>query len=114
MYFVGPAVFWLQSLEDSATASSWEELCHIVCKSFDRDQHNQLLRQFFHVKKIGTVSEYFEKFDELVHQILAHDPKFNAANVISRFIDGLREDIRAVVLIHRPENLDTASSLALL
>jgi hypothetical protein len=49
-----------------------------------------------------------------VHQLLAHDSKFNPATVISKFIDGLREDIRAVVLIHRSENLDTASSLALL
>lgn len=32
----------------------------------------------------------------------------------TRFIDGLRDDIRAVVLVHRPQDLDTASSLALL
>ena len=45
---------------------------------------------------------------------MAHDAKFNSANVVSKFIDGLRDDIRAVVLIHRHESLDTASSLALL
>jgi hypothetical protein len=32
----------------------------------------------------------------------------------NRFIDGLRDDIRSVVLVHRPRNLDTASSIALL
>lgn len=36
MYFVGPAVFWLQSLEHSVSASSWK-LCLLVCKRFDRD-----------------------------------------------------------------------------
>jgi len=60
------------------------------------------------------VAEYIEKFDELVHQILAHDAKFNSANVVNKFIAGLIDDIRVVVLIHRPESLDTASSLALL
>jgi hypothetical protein len=34
--------------------------------------------------------------------------------IISRFIDGLREDIRAVVILHRPPTLDSACSLALL
>jgi hypothetical protein len=37
MYFIGPAMFWLQSLEDSVSVSSWEELCLLVCKCFDRD-----------------------------------------------------------------------------
>jgi hypothetical protein len=32
----------------------------------------------------------------------------------NRFIDGLRDDIRYVVLVHRPRNLDTTSSIALL
>lgn len=32
----------------------------------------------------------------------------------TRFIDGLREDIRAIVIVHRPSNLDSACSLALL
>lgn len=81
----------------------WNELCTAVCNRFDREQYNQLLRLFFHVKQ-----------NELIHQILAHDPKFNTATITSRFIDWLRDDIKAIVLIHRPENLDTASSLALL
>uniref|UniRef100_A0A8R7V0R5 Uncharacterized protein n=1 Tax=Triticum urartu TaxID=4572 RepID=A0A8R7V0R5_TRIUA len=33
---------------------------------------------------------------------------------LTRFIEGLRADIRAVVLIQRPPDLDTACSLALL
>lgn len=44
---------------------------------------------------MGSVFEYIEKFDELVHQILAHDPKFNYDTMISKFIDDLKEDIRA-------------------
>jgi hypothetical protein len=60
------------------------------------------------------VAKYIEKFDSIVHQILAHDPKFSVATITNRFIDGLKEDIRNVVLVHRPANLDTASSIALL
>jgi len=49
-----------------------------------------------------------------VHQLLAHDPGFNPSVITSRFVDGLRNDIKAVVLVHRPKDLDTASSLAIL
>lgn len=49
-----------------------------------------------------------------MHQILAHDPKFSAATITNHFIDGLKDEIRAVVLVHNPSNLDTAASIALL
>ena len=49
-----------------------------------------------------------------MHQLLAHDPTMKPAMITNRFIDGLREDVRSVVLLHRPVDLDTACSLALL
>lgn len=100
MRFVGTAAFWLQSLEVSPTYLTWLDLCKAVSDRFERDQHHLLLRKFFHVKQLGSVSEYIEKFDDLVHQILAHDPKFNTATITSHFIDGLRDDIRTVVMVH--------------
>ena len=36
------------------------------------------------------------------------------AMITNRFIDGLRDEVRAIVLLHRPVDLDTACSLALL
>jgi hypothetical protein len=114
MHLISNAAFWAQSLDFSLRDLPWVELSKLVCDRFEKDQHDYLLRQFFHVKQTNSVSEYIEKFDTIVHQILAHDPKFNSATVTNRFIDGLRDDIRAVVLVHRPGNLDTASSIALL
>lgn len=60
------------------------------------------------------MADFIERFDSIVHQILAHDPKFSTATITNHFIDGLKDDIRAVVLVHRPSNLDTASAIALL
>lgn len=45
---------------------------------------------------------------------MAHEPAFSSATIVNRFIDGLKDDIRAVVIIQRPHNLDSASSIALL
>ena len=77
---------------------------------FDRDEQNQIIRQFFRHRQTASVSEYIETFNELVHQMLAHDPTIASSVICNRFIDGLHDDIRDVVIVHRPQDLDTASS----
>jgi predicted amidophosphoribosyltransferase len=114
MNFIGMAAFWLQSMESAVKELSWKDLCAAVTTRFEKDQYNQLVRQFFHIKQHTGVSEYIEQFDELVHQLKAHDPSFNASLITNKFVDGLRAGIKAVVMIHKPINLDSASSLALL
>lgn len=69
---------------------------------------------FLHAKQTGSVIDYISHFDNLMHQLLAHDPLVNPVLLTGKFVDGLREDIRAVVMLHRPNDLDTASSLAIL
>ena len=81
---------------------------------FDRDQFNHFIRQFFHVKQTGTVVEYITLFDDLMHQLLAHDPLVNPAILTGKFIDGLKLEIRAALLLHKPKDLNTTSSLAIL
>lgn len=49
-----------------------------------------------------------------MHQLVAHDPSLPSSVITNRFIDGLKREIRTVILVHRPKDLDTASSLALL
>jgi hypothetical protein len=71
-------------------------LCKVVCDRFEKDQHNFLLRQFFRIKQTEGVADYIERFDSTVHQILAHDPKFSTATITNRFIDGLKDEVRAV------------------
>jgi hypothetical protein len=114
MHLTGNAAFWAQSLEFPLQTLSWQAFCKLVCDKFEKEQHNMLLRQFFRIRQNDGVADYIEKFDSLFHKILAHDPKFSAATITNRFIDGLRDDIKAIVLVQRPGNLDTASSIALL
>lgn len=94
--FTGAADFWLQSVDKSVQKLGWVEFCSAVCGRFERDQQNQLIRQFFRVKQQSTVADYIEHFDDIVHQLRAHDPNFNPMLVTSRFIDGLRSDIKTL------------------
>jgi hypothetical protein len=109
--FTGPAEFWLQTIEINGRQCSWEELCHMVVDRFDRDHFNQFIRKFFHVQQTNTVLEYISSFDDLMHQMLAHDPHVNPATLTGKFIDGLKPEIHAAVILHGPKDLDTASSL---
>jgi hypothetical protein len=114
MYFEGPAVFWVQSMEDRLKEMNWEEFCTHLITRFGRDQHNLLIRQFYHIKQITSVVDYVEQFDILMHQLLAHENQLTSSMITARFIDGLKDEIKSVILIQRPSDLDTACSLALL
>lgn len=93
---------------------TWKELGVSLCSKFDRDEHNHLLRRFFHLKQTNTVTEYIESFTNVVHPLLVHTPQMDSSLITNRFIDGLREDIKAVVLVQCPHDIDTAVSVALL
>jgi hypothetical protein len=49
-----------------------------------------------------------------MHHMLAYKPDIDPTFFTTRFIDGLRKDLRASVLIQCPNDLDSAVSLALL
>jgi hypothetical protein len=104
----------MQTIEVNVRQCSWEELCHMVVDKFDRDHFNQFIRKFFHVQQTNTVLDYISLFDDLMHQMLAHDPHVNPAVLTGKFIDGLKPEIRVAVILHRPKDLDIVSSLAMI
>lgn len=114
MHFTGNAAMWLQSVENQLETFTWELLCDKLSKNFDHGQYQMLYRQVFRLKQNGTVGEYVEKFNTLRHHMIAYKPDLDPTFFVTRFIEGLASPIRAVVMIHRPEELDTAVSLALL
>jgi hypothetical protein len=114
MNFVGTATFWLQLVDNRLGEMSWEEFCGCLNVRFGRDQHSMLIRQFYHIHQTNSVSEYVEQFDVILHQLLAHEGQLTLAMITARFVDGLKEEVRSVVVIQRPNNLDVACSLALL
>ena len=81
---------------------------------FGRDQHELLIRQLFHIKQTSSVADYVERFAELVDQLSAYTSNTDPLYYTLRFIDGLRGDIRSIVLVQRPPDLDSACVLAAL
>jgi hypothetical protein len=115
MHFKGPVARWLQSFNYRMRMTHWAELCTLIHDRFGWDQHDSLIRQLFHIKQTRPVQEYIDLFSELVDQLIAYGHSAPDHHYFTtRFIDGLRNDIKSVVLIQRPVDLNTASTLVLL
>lgn len=114
MHFVGSVDLWLHTLKNQIASMSWDEFTTSACYRFDKDEHNHLLRIVFHIRQSASISEYIEQFSDILHQLLVHDPSIAPSVITNSFVDGLKKEIRVVVMVHRPKELDTASSLALL
>lgn len=114
LQFMGAALTWLQSTDAHIECVCWEDFAEAVCKKFGREEFQGLIRQFNQLRQTGTVTSYAERFSELIHQLQAHHSSWNPVFFVTQFMDGLRADIRAAVVLHRPQDLDTAVDLACL
>lgn len=114
MHFTGAVKRWLQSIEHQLASIDWTSFYALIHERFSRDQHESLLRQLFNIRQTGSMSKYVDQFTSLTDQLKSYNPKPDLLSYSTRFIDGLHDDIRVVVLVSRPTSLDTAYTLALL
>ena len=54
-----------------------------------------------------------EQFSVLVDHLAAYEAHADPLYYTMRFVDGLRDDIKSVIMVQHPTTLDTACSLAL-
>lgn len=94
--------------------ATWASFCQLLHDRFDRDQHESLLRQIFNIRQTSTVSTYVTAFSELVDQLKSYSPNSDPLFFTTRFIDGLRQDIKSVIMVLQPQSFDAAVRLALL
>uniref|UniRef100_A0A453EC58 Reverse transcriptase domain-containing protein n=2 Tax=Aegilops tauschii subsp. strangulata TaxID=200361 RepID=A0A453EC58_AEGTS len=114
MYFTDGALTWLQSSQAHLHYQDWGGFAAAICAQFGREEFQNLLRQFNRLKQTSTVAEYAEQFTQIMHHLLAHHPSWDPAFFVTQFMEGLQRDIRAAVVLHRPQTLDTVVDLAFL
>lgn len=73
-----------------------------------------LIRQFYAIRQTSSVADYIERFELIFNHLASYSDSIHPYYHLTRFVEGLRADIRAVVMVQRPHDLDTARSLALL
>jgi hypothetical protein len=114
VYFSGEAALWLQWTNAHLSVSNWEEFVSLVCDKFGRREFEQLLRQFSRLRQTGTVAEYATQLNASMNCLLAHHRSWDPLYFVTQFVDGLRSNIRVVVMVQQPKDLDSAVSLAML
>jgi hypothetical protein len=112
--FQGSAATWLQTVERQGRITDWDRLCELVFNKYDRDQYQTQLRQLEMLQQTGSVTEYQAQFEKLAHGVLLYNPTYDDVFFVTRFLAGLKEEIRSAITLHRPRDVDTASALALL
>lgn len=112
-YLKGLAARWFQSIESQIRNASWSTFYQLLHDRFDRDQHELLIHKLFTIKQSSSVTDYVKHFTELVDQLAAYSNSTPVYYTMC-FIDGLIPEIKSVVLVQHPQNLDTACVLALL
>lgn len=91
-----------------------DRLCQLVFEPFDKDQYPLLLKQFTGLRQTGFVAEYVEEFERLAHGLLLYNPAYDDTYFVTEFVNGLKEEIRSVIALHRPSDVVSASALACL
>jgi len=112
MHFVGAARRWYNSVESQLHGCNWDTLSNLIMDRFGKDHHELLLRHLFQIRQTGTVAEYIDQFSTIVDQLGAYHRTTDPLFYTMRFIDGLKDHIRAAVALHRPQTWDTACVLA--
>lgn len=90
---------WLHTFESQLKTYSWPDFCSWVLARFGRGQHELLIHQLLHIRQTTLVKDYNDRFSSLVDQLIAYDTHTGPLYFTMRFVDGLWEDIRYVVLV---------------
>lgn len=59
------------------------------------------------------MADYQAKFQELAHSILLYNPSYDDVFFVTHFLGGLKDEIRGPIVLHRPQTLEEADTLAL-
>jgi hypothetical protein len=89
MHMEGTTARWLQSVEHRIREASWTTFCAMIHDRFGRDQHEDIIRQLFHIRWNVAVAAYVEEFSALVDQLCAYEANANPLYYAMHFVDGL-------------------------
>lgn len=112
--FQGNAALWFQGVETKGRVEDWDTMCRLVHDYFGKNKQASYRHQMRVLRQTSTISDYWDRFSKLRHQLLLYNPHIDEGHFVDEFIAGLRDDIRSAIWLHRPQDLETAHLLALL
>lgn len=108
-HLTGPAETWYFSL-DRVTQGDYESLVEALCARFSSNDFKWRLRQMLSARKQGageSIDSYIEFINSTCQRLGVSD-----GDKMHYFVQGLRDDIKREVLMHKPDDHQTAENLA--
>ena len=93
----GQALMWFHWWEAKAVVQSWPRFCEAVVKRFQPEVAWDLYLTLLALEQEGTVCEYRDWFESLCRHLKIEERKY----LHSFFLNGLKEEVRAEVRIHK-------------
>nr|XP_027126124.1 uncharacterized protein LOC113742491 [Coffea arabica] len=112
MFLEGKADNWFQEVKLERPNLSWTEFSDLLCERFASKASRDVVEEFNKLQQRGTVEEYEEKFEELKTLMVLRNPKLDELYFVSSFISGLKEEIRPMVKMFKPQTLSKAFEIA--
>ncbi|XP_027066512.1 uncharacterized protein [Coffea arabica] len=112
MFLEGKADNWFQGVKLERPQLSWAEFSDLLCERFSGKGSRDVIEEFNKLQQKGVVEEYEEKFEELKTLMLLRNPKLDELYFVSSFISGLKEEIRPMVKMFKPQTLAKAFEVA--
>uniref|UniRef100_A0ACD5YMY1 Uncharacterized protein n=1 Tax=Avena sativa TaxID=4498 RepID=A0ACD5YMY1_AVESA len=111
----GRAAVWMLTQDKKhLEEGGWDRFCQAVQERFGPDDYQKKLRALMELRQEGTVGEYRDQFEELMCHVMSFDHGMGTVFQVTMFLMGLRQEISAVVRLHRPKSVDDAAELAML
>ena len=97
MYLSDAAAHWYHAFKRAHERLTWEQFRQAVLLEFDMDTHRVKMKELLQLRQTGTVAEYRRQFDRLFYQVKLYDPEIGGIMLVTQFVLGLKDDMRAVV-----------------
>ncbi len=106
----GPAAKWWQNVQSLHQDIGFEAFKQLLVKQFSVvDRERDARDQLFKLKQVRSLRAYSNEFRTLIIQV----PDMNEADKVDRYIRGLKDrNVKAQVLLKKPENLESAILVA--
>ncbi|KAG9444941.1 hypothetical protein H6P81_016281 [Aristolochia fimbriata] len=109
-YFEGEATEWFRWMFRNKQLAGWKSFAAALIKRFRPKELEAPEGCLAKLQQISTVADYHKRFEAITNETIYLPPLF----LVHCFISGLRSDIKTVVLVSKPTELDDAITLALL
>ncbi|KAK1648872.1 hypothetical protein QYE76_066677 [Lolium multiflorum] len=112
LHMTGDAAHWFHSYKLDHDWPSWLQFRQAVLQEFDVNVHREKMRELMVMKQRGSVEEYKREFYQLVYQLKLYEPAVSETMLVTRFVLGLKEELKAAVEIQLPNTVSEADAYA--